>query len=150
MKTYFILSFALVLAACAGKSESVRTGRPDGQQPVRIHTAHKKYEVSYRQQPYRVNHILKWRTITDPKLGSKPDWDRLNRIRPGLDARTVGQLLGKPWHLGSSYLTEWNYLYRYVFGGKMQQCQYKIVFNKKTRLVEGMFWEPVGQAHCRH
>ncbi|EGZ47445.1 outer membrane protein assembly factor BamE domain-containing protein [Neisseria wadsworthii] len=145
MKHYLILTSALLLSACAQKPQPQLTVRT-----LPVHTSGKKYEVTYKQKAYKVNHILKWRTVNDPNLGIKPDWDKLNQIRPGMNAATVQQLLGKPWHHGSSYLTEWNYLYRYAFSGKMQQCQYKIVFNKKSNTVEGIFWEPVAHANCRH
>ncbi|WP_312266160.1 outer membrane protein assembly factor BamE [Neisseria sp.] len=106
-------------------------------------------EVVEVRKPYRVRHVLQWRTVRDPKAGSKPDFARLDAVKVGLTMNEAGKLLGKPWHHGNSYLTEWNYLYRYVFAGRMQQCQYKLVFDKQNR-VEGIFWEPVGQAVCRH
>ena len=106
-------------------------------------------EITEAREPYRVNHILQWRTVRDPNVGSKPNFDRLNAVRVGMSMAEVKGLLGKPWHHGNSYLTEWNYLYRYTFAGRKQQCQYKLVFDKQSR-VQGIFWEPVGQAVCRH
>lgn len=108
------------------------------------------FEIEYRQQAYRTPFPLQWRTVTDTQEGHRPNWDNINQIQLGMSMPQVRELLGEPWHLGNSYLTEWNYLYRYTFSGNMQQCQYKIVFDSKTQQVKGMFWEPVAQAHCRH
>jgi hypothetical protein len=106
-------------------------------------------EITEAREPYRVNHILQWRTVRDASAGSQPNFDRLNAVRVGMTMDEARSLLGKPWHYGNSYLTEWNYLYRYVFAGRQQQCQYKLVFDKQKR-VQGIFWESVGQAVCRH
>ena len=103
-------------------------------------------------QGARHNHskyILQWRTVNDPRLGKQPDWNKLDQLHKGLSQEQTYTLVGEPWHRGNSYLTEWNYLYRYVFSGHMQQCQLKLVFDQKTGLLDTLFWEPVGGALCR-
>ncbi|MDO4878304.1 MAG: outer membrane protein assembly factor BamE [Neisseria sp.] len=109
----------------------------------------RRFEVVQSRPQYRVNYPLQWRKVDDPSLGQTPDWAKINQIREGTAMAQVRDLLGEAWHTGNSFVVEWNYLYRYPFRGQMQQCQYKIVFDKDTGLVKGVFWEAVGDAFCR-
>ncbi|MDO4640516.1 MAG: outer membrane protein assembly factor BamE [Neisseria sp.] len=149
MKPYLISVGIVILAACTATRHSTAP-LPRPVTAAHSQSSGKPFEVVYQQKAYKVNHPLKWRTVNDAKLGSQPDWNKLDQIRPGMAAESVRSLLGKPWYQENIYINEWNYLYRYPFNGKIQQCQYKIVFHKRSNQVEGIFWEPVGQAHCKH
>ena len=116
--------------------------------PLFSHAA--PFEVQYQQKPYRTSFPLQWRAVTDPAAGQLPNWDHLNQIQVGMNSQQVRALLGEPWFSRQTYRIEWNYLYRYTFSGNMQQCQYKLIFDSKHQQVQGIFWEPVAQAHCRH
>ena len=123
----------LVALGCSGPQQPAKMAMKEVK-PVSVQNqgGSRVLEITEARKPYRVNHILQWRTVRD-----------------GMAMDEARSLLGKPWHHGNSYLTEWNYLYRYVFAGRQQQCQYKLVFDQQKR-VQGIFWEPVGQAVCRH
>lgn len=117
---------------------------------ISLHSLAVPFEVQYQQKPYRTSFPLQWRAVTDSNAGRLPNWDNINQIQVGMNKQQVRDLLGEPWYLRQTYPIEWNYLYRYTFNGNMQQCQYKLIFDSQYQQVQGIFWEPVAQAHCRH
>ncbi|HFC8517352.1 outer membrane protein assembly factor BamE [Neisseria weaveri] len=125
------------------------TVQPKTVRPVRS-VGTKAFSVVYKQPVYRAKYPLRWETVKSPNSGRLPDWQSLSRMKPGLSMPEVRNILGSPRTQSHTSLSEWNYLYRYMFGGTMQQCQYKVVFDKRSGRVDGLFWEPVGNAHCKH
>jgi len=81
------------------------------------------------------------------KGGTSPALDSLRNIRAGMEKSQIAELIGYP-HFSEGIaggVREWNYLFHLNGANGIQQCQYKVLFDK-DKLAQSFYWQPASCA----
>jgi len=81
------------------------------------------------------------------KGGTSPTLESLRNIHAGMEKSQVAELIGYP-HFSEGIaggVREWNYLFHLNGADGVQQCQYKVLFDK-DKLAQSFYWQPAACA----